>query len=388
MNNPKEKLIVTYIDNAEHFTGWLVINDLSYKLAAGGLRVQKGLTLKHLELMSDNMGKKMKICGLPISGAKAGIDFDPSSPKKYHAVEKFIRAIEPYMLRMYSMGSDLNTNADELNKIVQKLGLSSIKSAIKIAQNFSGEEFANREKILLTPIFGNYKLGNIRAGYSVAMCALALIEKLGLDKNKVNIAVQGFGVLGKGTIYGLLSKGLSVASVSDIKQTIQKGTNNQLPLEQWIRISDTKLPIANENDFIIGSSQDILSSKSDVLILAAIENAITEENVDSIKAKLIISGANLAISEKVQEILYKRGSIVLPSFVSGAGGPMSMNAVFGPDKCPTKDEVFDYLEQKSKEIVNHILDISDLNKISPLQAANKIIYESNIPIGKPYYAKM
>lgn len=387
MNNTKEKLIVTYIDKADNFTGWLVINDLIYKMAAGGLRVQKGLTLEHLYSMADNMSKKMKICGLPISGAKAGIDYDPNSPKKYQVVEKFIKAIKPYMVSKYSMGSDLNTNTDELNKIVQKLGLSSIKVAIKTAQEFSEEEFTNREDVLLSPIFGNYKLGNIRAGYSVAMCTVALIERLGFNKSKVSIAIQGFGVLGKGALYGLLCKGLPVSCVSDIKQTIQRKPNMQLPLKHWIEISDTTLPIINGNEFIVGSSQDILSFKNDVLILAAIEDAITEENVDLIQAKVIISGANLAISEKVQEILYKRGIVVLPSFVSGAGGPMSMNAVFGPENCPSKEDVLSYLEQKSSEIVNHVLDVSEKDKISPLQAAKKIIIESNIPIGKPYYVK-
>ncbi|NOX25201.1 MAG: hypothetical protein GXP59_03630, partial [Deltaproteobacteria bacterium] len=61
-------LIIEYLDPLEQFRGWLVIDDLSFPLAAGGMRVQKGLTQGHLVKMARNMTMKMRVIGLPIGG--------------------------------------------------------------------------------------------------------------------------------------------------------------------------------------------------------------------------------------------------------------------------------------------------------------------------------
>ncbi|MFV9689967.1 MAG: Glu/Leu/Phe/Val dehydrogenase dimerization domain-containing protein, partial [Desulfobacteria bacterium] len=77
--NREPELIVGYTDPVEGFKGWLVIDALSHKLCAGGLRVQKGLTQDRVIDLARNMTLKMRISGIRADGAKSGIDYDPTS---------------------------------------------------------------------------------------------------------------------------------------------------------------------------------------------------------------------------------------------------------------------------------------------------------------------
>ena len=91
--NRKPELIVEYTDPLEGFKGWAVIHALSHKLCAGGVRVQKGLTLDCVCDLASNMTTKMRIAGIRADGAKCGIDYDPHSLGKKEAMYRFIRAI-------------------------------------------------------------------------------------------------------------------------------------------------------------------------------------------------------------------------------------------------------------------------------------------------------
>ncbi|RDU24403.1 Glu/Leu/Phe/Val dehydrogenase dimerization domain-containing protein [Anaerosacchariphilus polymeriproducens] len=372
-------IIVSYKDKKEGFNGWLIIDNLDYKLAAGGIRVQKGLTQEHLKLMAQNMTKKMKICGLPISGAKSGIDYDPESPNKEEAISRFVKAIKPFLETRYSMGSDLNTSADELNEIVNKEGLLTIKHAIKNVQNFDSKSFLDRCNVLENNAVGNWKLGKIRAGYQVAMSALKVLEHLNIKKENASVAVQGFGVLARAAIIGLIQHGVNISAVSDIDKSIIAKEGNALPIEEWLNHPGTKLPDVNStSEYDVVDCKEILNQKVDIMLLAAIENSITVENADHIDVKAVVPGANLAVSEEAEKILYKRDIVVLPSFVAGAGGPMSMNGLYGPKDCPTPQEVLDYIKMKSYEVVEMILLKSKTEDITPSEAAERIVDETNI----------
>lgn len=86
------------------------------------------------------------------------------------------------------------------------------------------------------------------------------------------------------------------------------------------------------------------------MILAAIENTITAQNADSVSAKVIVQGANLAVADEAKPILKKKNIIVLPSYLSGAGGPISMNALFGANRIPLATEVLQHIKMNMDKI--------------------------------------
>lgn len=215
-------LCVEYFDKEEQFKGWLVIDDLSHPICAGGFRVQKGLNKDHLKKMAKNMSRKMQVWGIPISGAKSGIDYDPDSENKNSAIKKFMNAIKPFLLHCYSCGGDLNTSIDQLEDIANELNIPSIKMAIANGQNISIDKYNERYSLLKHDINNGFSLGQLRAGWGVAESVfgvLNVLNVLNVDYSDAKVAIQGFGTLAKSTILALKSKNIKIVAIADQNQT-------------------------------------------------------------------------------------------------------------------------------------------------------------------------
>lgn len=378
--------VVEYTDPLEHFKGWLVIDGGEHTLCAGGMRVQPGLSRNHVMAMAKNMTMKMRICGLPIDGAKCGIDYHPESPGKFQAMTRFMAAIKPYIEERYSMGPDLNTSMDELEAITQELNIPSVKMAIAKAQEISLQSFLKRYAILNHKAIGNWPLGRLRAGYGVAMAALAALEFMSIPARSARIAIQGFGNLAKAAIVALTDAGAVITAIADAKKCVIGLEQQPVPVQLYLDQQGTLLPeIQNDDSVRIEPKETVLSCECDLLILAAIEGVISATNAEGIRAKVVIPGANLAITPEGEEVLFNRGIIALPSFVAGCGGSLSMNGLFGPLESPEPREVLDYIARSMTLMVEKILDKSKTDGINPTRAANMICHDTlTSPGQKPY----
>jgi glutamate dehydrogenase (NAD(P)+) len=380
-------LIVEYTDPDEQFQGWLVIDDFGNSMCAGGMRVQAGLSREHVIAMARNMTMKMRICGLPIDGAKCGINYPPGSTGKKAAMTRFMAAIRPYIEERYSMGPDLNTNMDELEGIAHDLGLPSVKMAIAKAQGLDIPTFQARYDILCQPAIHSWSLGRLRAGFGVAMAALATLQALAIPIKGARIAVQGFGNLAKAAIVALSEAGVLITAIADAEKCLLVNPGHLLPLHELLDHPGTLLPpITKHVSYQILDKQAIMSQDCDLLILAAVENVITKTNADSIKAKSVIPGANLAVTADGDAALFARGVVALPSFVAGCGGSLSMNGLFGPSQPPTPRQVLDYISKAMHAMVNKILQKSSTEGINPTQAATLLCQEINPALGQKPYA--
>lgn len=380
-------LVVEYVDPAEKFKGWLVINGLTYPLCAGGMRVQPGLTREHMIDMAQNMSLKMRICNLPIDGAKCGINYDPYSPGKRNAMKKFMEAIKPYITTSYSMGPDLNTDMEELETIAREIGIPSVKIAIAKTQGIDDVSFANRYAILQDPAIGTWPLGRVRAGYGVAMAALATLAYLNLPATNSKIAVQGFGNLAKASIVGLMKAGAEIRTISDSQKCYIAKPGSPLPLDFLLSHNDTLLPElpSLETNVIVADKEAIFTCDCDLLVLAAVENVVTAENAHQIRAKAIVPGANLAITKSGEAALFKLGILALPSFMAGCGGSLSMNGLFGPKLPPRPAEVLAYIERSMSQMTTKVLSFAKTHKITPSDAALEICNSAKLPSRiKPY----
>lgn len=379
-------LIVEYHDPIEQFNGWLVIDGLSHPLSAGGMRVQIGLTRDHVINMAKNMSLKMRVCKLPITGAKCGIDYDPSAPGKRNAMKKFMAAIKPYITSCYSMGPDLNTTMEELESIARKLEIPSVKIAIAQVQHMDPTCFSKRYAILQEPAIDSWPLGKVRAGFGVAMAALATLQHLGILAHDGRVAIQGFGNLAKACILGLDKAETTISAIADAEKCYIADQGSQLPLPFLLGHEGTLLPALppGTTGVSVLASEAIYSHNCDILVLAAVENVITADNAATVHAKAIVPGANLAITPEGEQVLYELGIIALPSFMAGCGGSLSMNGLFGPVKDPTPTEVLTYIEQSMRQMTENVLNRSASEKISPSAAALEICTAVVPTREKPY----
>jgi glutamate dehydrogenase (NAD(P)+) len=384
IQNKKPGLIVEYTDPLEGFKGWLVIDTLSHKLCAGGVRVQEGLTRDCVIDLARNMTLKMRIAGIRADGAKSGIDYDPHSPGKKEALLRFIRSIRPHILERYSMGPDLNVQMHELDEIASKLGIPSVKVAIAKTQGFDMPDFLERYGMLEHPV-NHVTLGRLRAGCGLAAACLGVLDFLGIPNDKATVAIQGFGGLGGAAAYCLHKYGIRIVGLADEEKSLISSNGNRLDITTMVENSADGLIPESQKIGQYADRNQIYDVECDVFIPAAIENAILPDNARAISVKAIVPGANLAIREDAERLLNDRGIIAIPDFMAGCGGSLSMDALFGSKSHPSVGYVLDEVERRMRSMVKKVLERGQKDGIPPREAAYNLCAEAPIyPNAKPY----
>lgn len=380
----KPELIIEYTDPLEGFKGWLVIDALSHKLCAGGVRVQKGLTKDVVANLARNMTLKMRIANIRADGAKSGIDYDPHSPNKMEALYRFVRSIRSFILERYSAGPDLNVKMKELDDIAGRLGIPSVKIAIAKAQGLDVPNFMERYKMLENAV-NHVTLGKIRSGSGLAAACSGVLEFLNIPEEEATVAIQGFGGLGSAAAYCLHDSGVKIVGLADEEKSLISKNKHSIDVPALVAQSPNGLiPKVNGNGRY-GSRAKIYDVECDVFIPAAVENAVVLNDAKTISVKAIVPGANLAITEEAEKLLYNRGIIAIPDFVAGAGGSLSMDGLFGPKTHPSPQEVLDLAGKRMRSIVKKILERSRQDHITPREAALSLCSEATIyPDAKPY----
>ena len=385
--NRKQELIVEYTDSLEGFKGWAVIDALSHKLCAGGVRVQKGLTLDCVRDLARNMTIKMRIAGIRADGAKCGINYDPHSPGKKEALYRFIRAIRPYVLERYSLGPDLNTTMCELDDIAERLSIPAVKMAIAKAQGFDLPSFLKRYRILKQP-FGHATLGRLRAGFGLAAACQGVLEFLNIPPQEATVAIQGFGGLGSAAAYTLHEAGIKIIALADEEKSLISTNNQSLDIKAMLPTTTNCgtgfIPSSGINGRY-GDRNQIYDVKCDVFIPAAIENVITVDNAGVLPIKAVVTGANLAVTQEAEKILIDRGIIIIPDFVAGCGGSLSMDGLFGPEIEPSAQEVLNHVNKRMRRIVKKVIKRSQQDGVTTREAALRLCSEAPIyPEARPY----
>ncbi len=384
------ELIIEYTDTEEGFKGWLVIDSLSHRMAAGGLRVQQGLTCDCVRHLAATMTLKMRIAGIRADGAKGGVDYDPASPGKEEALFRFIRAISPYMQNRYSMGPDLNTTMPELDAVCNRLEMFSIKTAVASNQGFDSAAFTERVQLLRQPV-GHATLGRLRAGAGLAASCLATLEFLDIPTGEATVAVQGFGGLAAGATYFLHQAGVKIIALADREKSLLSINGTPLDIPSLLASSEQGekgiIPTGQPGKIAYVDNKKIYDIPCDIFVPAAIEKAVDREVAENIRVKAIACGANLAITEEAEKILHQRSILVIPDMVAGCGGSLSMDGLFGPDTLPAPEDVLAHVDRKTRSIVKTMLHRSREENISQREAALRICAEAPIyPDVRPYGA--
>ena len=385
--NRKPELIVEYTDSLEGFKGWAVIDALSHKLCAGGVRVQKGLTLDCVRDLASNMTTKMRIAGIRADGAKCGINYDPHSLGKKEALYRFIRAIRPYIMERYSLGPDLNTTMCELDDIAERLSIPAVKMAIAKAQGFDLPSFLKRYRLLKQP-FGHATLGRIRAGFGLAAACQGVLEFFNIPPQEATVAIQGFGGLGSAAAYTLHEAGIKIIAIADEEKSLISTNNQSLDIKAMLPSTTncgTGFIPSSGIDGRYGDPSEIFDVKCDVFIPAAIEHVITVDNADVLPIKAVVTGANLAVTQEAEKMLNDRGIIIIPDFVAGSGGSVSMDGLFGPEIQPSVQEVLNYVNKRMRKIVKKVIKRSKQDGVPTREAALRLCSEVPIyPEARPY----
>lgn len=373
--------VIGYRDPVEGFRGYLAVAGQSHRLAAGGLRVQTGLDEATVTRLAEAMTLKERLLGLAVDGAKAGIDYDPHAPGKTEAMRRFVRFLRPHLLDRLSLGPDMGTTWPEIEDVAGQVGLVSVKGAIARAQELADDDFRARLRLLDEEIDGA-TLGERRAGHALAHAALAAAEAAGITGRAPRVGIQGFGTLGRAAATALAEAGVTATAVTDEHTCLHCYADDvddvgEAESSEDGRRSAPPVPVDVE------PPDQLLELPLDVLVLAACEDAVSEERAERLEVAAVVVGANLGLSAPVEQLLHRRGILVVPDFVGGCGGSASMDVLFGPPTCPTAAEVLEALGTRIRALVARLFETSRARGISPREAALALSADE-VPPGKPY----
>ncbi|MCF7872047.1 Glu/Leu/Phe/Val dehydrogenase [Candidatus Woesearchaeota archaeon] len=324
LSRPKEAIQVNIpvrMDNGKlkTFEGYRVRYNDSLGPTKGGIRFHPDVSLDEAKALSFWMTFKCAVAGLPFGGGKGGVIVNPKELTK-HELEQLSRG---YMAAVADVvgpdrdipAPDVYTNAmimgwmsDEYNKITRK-----IQPAVITGKPVSMGGSLGRDE------------ATAKGSYYVIK---ELIAKKGLNPKELKVAIQGFGNAGFNLARMLYEDGFWIVALSDSKGGIYCNNcylNPDLIMDSkkakgMIDKEYYKGSVADTEDHSRITNEELLECECDILIPAALENQITKENAEKIKAKYIIEVANGPTTPEADEILEKKGILVVPDILANAGG--------------------------------------------------------------------
>ncbi|NCF18634.1 MAG: glutamate dehydrogenase [Haliea sp.] len=302
--------IVTESDEGElmHHLGYRVQHNTIRGPMKGGLRFHPSMDEDHAASLASLMTWKTAVVDIPYGGAKGGINCDPSKlsdQELYRITTRFVELMKEVIGPTIDIPApDVNTNAQIMGWIMDEY------------TKFYG---FNPAVVTGKPVdlFGS--LGREEAtGRGVMYSLEEYLKNDGRKLSDVSVAIQGFGNVGSNAARLIAEQGGRIVAVSDISGGIANDQGIDIPaLLDWIgehRVVEG-FPGA---DAIDGAA--VLTCKADVLIPAALEDAITVDNASQIQAEVVVEAANGPTTPEAHDLLHQRGITVIPDILANAGG--------------------------------------------------------------------
>jgi len=311
---PKRKLTVVFpvqMDNGrvKHFEGYRVQHHAVLGPTKGGIRYHPDVTLEEVEALAILMTWKTSVMGLPFGGAKGGVKCDP----KEMSVSELERLTRRYAAEISPIiGPDIDIPAPDVYTGEREMAW--IVDTISM----------HRESFMPGLVTGKPKIlggsegrdtATARGGYFVT---LEMLKHLRLSLEGATVAIQGFGNAGANFAHFMHDEGAKVVAVSDSKGGIYNP--NGLDTHQVQKHKERTGSVQNFKGAENISNEELLELNCDILAPAALENQITEENANKIKAKAVIELANGPTTLEADKILHERGIFVVPDILANAGG--------------------------------------------------------------------
>lgn len=298
----------------------------------GGLRFHPNVNKDEVKALSLWMSLKTALVGVPFGGGKGGIAVNPKelSEKELEDLSR------EYVRRVYEIigphkdvpAPDVNTNpkiidwmVDEYIKLEARSKKLEARSLNELYATFTGKS-------------KNGLAGRTEAtGFGGVTVLKEIVKKLKLNPKETTVAVMGFGNVGYYFADFASQAGFKVVAVSDSKGGIIKRDAKEefipldIPLVYECKMEKGSLNgcycaggVCDTRGGQLITNDELLQLPVDILVPAALENVITENNMQNIKAKVIVEMANGPVSPKARHYLIKKGVFIAPDILANSGG--------------------------------------------------------------------
>lgn len=360
--NKRPEIVFEWKDAETEAEGWVVINSLRGGAAGGGTRMRVGLDKREVESLAKTMEVKFTVAGPPIGGAKSGINFDPSDPRKEGVLRRWYAAVTPLLKHYYGTGGDLNV--DEIHEVIpitEDCGVWHPQEGV-----FNGH-FQPREaqkihrigqlrqgvlKVIEDPkytpsVSRKYVVADMVTGYGVAESIRHYYTIYGGNLANKRVIVQGWGNVGSAAAYYLAQEGAKIVGIIDrvgglirkegftfeeIKALFLNKKGNQLDADNLLTFEEV--------------NRQIWDLEAEVFIPCAASRLITEDQLDRMinsGMEVISAGANVPFADP--EIFFGKiaekadaNLSVIPDFISNCGMARVFAYLMSNDLPPLTDD--------------------------------------------------
>jgi glutamate dehydrogenase (NAD(P)+) len=314
LRTPKRMLevsIPTKMDNGQIkvFTGYRVQHNVARGPAKGGIRYHPNVTLDEVKALATWMTWKTAAVNIPFGGGKGGVICDPkrmSKPELERMTRRYASEILPVI------GPEQDIPAPDVYTDAQTMAW--IMDTYSMTKGYSTLGVVTGKPVSIGGSEGR-KEATAR-GVLVVVEEACKIKKIPL--RGASIAIQGFGNAGSLIAKLFAEKKARIVAISDSRGGVTNPRGiDPLKAMRYKERSGTVVGMPGTTRI---SNDDLLTMKCDILIPAALENVITLNNVEQIKAKIIAEAANGPTTPHADEVLARRGITLLPDILTNAGG--------------------------------------------------------------------
>jgi len=342
------KIIHIYEPNVG-LKGILVVDNIAMGPSIGGLRIAPDVSVNECFRLARAMTLKNAAAGLPHGGGKMVIYGDPKMPLQQK--QQIVRAAAASLRNQeaYIFGPDMGTNEECMAWVRDENGRS----------------------VGLPRELGGIPLDEIGAtAWGLMQATHVAMDYVDFELAGARVVIQGFGSVGKHSARFLAEQGAKIVAVNDSRGTIFNADG--LDVDALFELKQAGKSVI---DFSGGKTleQDaIIDIECEIWIPAARPDVINEQNLDRLNTRLIVQGANIAITEGAEKLLYEKGILCIPDFISNAGGVICAAMEY---KGATQQAAMATIAEKVSDNSRKVIEISKAKNIQPREAAIQMATE-------------
>jgi glutamate dehydrogenase (NAD(P)+) len=366
LRSPKRTLIVSVpirMDDGSvrAFTGYRVHHNTSRGPSKGGIRYHPSVSLEEIKALAMWMTWKCAVVGIPYGGAKGGVVVNPKELSA-RELEALTRRYASEILPLIGPERDIpapDVGTDE-QIMAWIMDTYSMNSGYSVPGVVTGK-----------PISVGGSAGRRTAtARGVMYVTVATLKQRAMPVDEARVVVQGFGKVGAPAVQLLSEQGCVVVGVSDVGGGVYN-PRGLSPVGLAAHHAETKTVAGYEGGEPV-TNEELLELECDVLVPAALEEVLTADNAERVRARIVVEAANGPTTPEADEIFHERNVHVVPDILANAGGVtvsyfewvQDLQAYFW-----TEDEVNARLRRVMEESYVAVLELAGDRKVTMRQAA-------------------
>jgi glutamate dehydrogenase (NAD(P)+) len=346
------------------FTGFRILHNDSRGPAKGGIRYHPDVTPDEVKALAALMTLKSAVTDIPYGGAKGAVVCNPKVLSQ-NELERLTRRYAAEITLF--IGPETDIPAPDVGTNPQIMAW--IMDTFSMGRGYSVPAVTTGKPLEVGGSRGRFEA----TGRGCVIAALLAAKHVAINAGEATVAVQGFGNVGAAAAKLLTREGCRLIAISDSKGGVYnpKGLDLDL-LSAQKKETGSVVGISNAETI---TNAELLELGCDILVPAALEHQLVKANAASVKAKLIVEGANNPITSEADSILGDKGIFVVPDILANTGGVIvsylewvqGLQFLFWEE-----GEVNDYLQKILTKAFAEVLQTSHQEKVDMRTAAYMI----------------